>query len=1146
MTGTVKRLSMLVLLCVLCVSASAELFSDVWDMYDPPQVSQKYLYRLDNAEIYTEPDFKFFCSSTLERAEVIYKYDFSTIYGPVYVVDPYDYGAKVWATRLNIGGTAELYVSVNGIDWHLIASGEDYGPAQRHNISKIIGGAGVVYVKFVVDPVSSHINSQFCRSQEDNPDFETPNVYGFEAKVVHADNGSCQREYYLSGDVNHNCRVELGDFAGLARSWMECNDPFDPFCNPNYESSNTFSDIWDLFDAEAAYEDYRYSMTNAEIYAPPSTTYKYYCPIEPGYAEVVYKYDFEQIYGPGYVIDTKDDSAEVWCTRIAGSGSKSQLWVSPDNEVWTLAASGTDNGPGVHHDISDVVGGSNTVYVRFSMTSGPDRTSAQAALSSSSIYDYLIYKPNVYGFRANVVQSQPQSCLGGNYLDGEMNKDCRVDTEDLMLMAQQWGKCNNSSDPECGDFIESGFYKAKTMFQTTLTYSPKSAISTDAMILHGHGLSWDYIETAINSWQQNGYSVGRMFFSDSDAGSIYTSGEWDGREHTDDIETDRGGGLFSVAGTRYYMTPTDGWTDYLEDITEKSLNNAGADAILPEEPLAHLSSGYEQSFKDIWVDYYNRPWEAGSSSLSARFDTGQLKCRLYEELLKKLYTRTKDIAREKNQNIPFVIPIHSMYSNVAAGLVAPLGRTTMQDYDGYIGQIWTGPINWSLNQYNGYDQSFFSSAFALYDYFTQLSVASDRKLWLLVDPVEDDPSHTWESYEGWYKHSVAALLSMDEIDSYEIMPWPERVFEDGFAMGGGVTPGPEDFRILVLTITQVLQEIQKGGQWHIDGVNEPTQRIGAAVADTMMWQTGGYPRLQNAYGLLIPLIQKGVPISSFVMERAGEPEYLSRFDVIVLSYEHFKPRYVSMNNSLVNWVKSGGVLVVLGSYGDSIDTNSRYWWEKLGYGSALEHLIDQFGGSANQDNDWQAGEGWVLRRQVSPGSFASSSTANNVYLPLLNSALAKIGRPAMQTPGFFRIDRGPFVIAHSISNPVSIQGRMVDIFSPALEVVTDPIVTVGSSGLYRDVTSQLQSGTPAVLHATHRLMSQEYAGNVLRFTLKGPDQTPAVARVAAPYSGIESNINVTGSDNQPVSFEFSDDGDTFSIKFNNDPDGAVVEIEYPQ
>ena len=64
--------------------------------------------------------------------------------------------------------------------------------------------------------------------------------------------------------------------------------------------------------------------------------------------------------------------------------------------------------------------------------------------------------------------------------------------------------------------------------------------------------------------------------------------------------------------------------------------------------------------------------------------------------------------------------------------------------DGYIGQVWTGPINWALNSYNASDESFFGSAYALYDFFTQLTIGTDRELWLLVDPVEDEADELGE------------------------------------------------------------------------------------------------------------------------------------------------------------------------------------------------------------------------------------------------------------------------------------------------------------------------------------------------------------------------------------------------------------------
>jgi hypothetical protein len=75
-----------------------------------------------------------------------------------------------------------------------------------------------------------------------------------------------------------------------------------------------------------------------------------------------------------------------------------------------------------------------------------------------------------------------------------------------------------------------------------------------------------------------------MFFIGSDAGRIYTSGKFDGRDHTDEAEMDRAGAPIECAGERPYMVPTEGWKKYIQSLVKQSID-AGAVAILPEEPL---------------------------------------------------------------------------------------------------------------------------------------------------------------------------------------------------------------------------------------------------------------------------------------------------------------------------------------------------------------------------------------------------------------------------------------------------------------------------------------------------------------------------------------------------------------------------------
>ena len=115
------------------------------------------------------------------------------------------------------------------------------------------------------------------------------------------------------------------------------------------------------------------------------------------------------------------------------------------------------------------------------------------------------------------------------------------------------------------------------------------------------------------------------------------------------------------------------------------------------------------------------------------------------------------------------------------------------------------------------------------------------------------------------------MLLMEDVDSYEIMPWPDRIFLPGYQTGGE-TPAPEDYRIMILSVTQALQEVPKGGsssvlngsvgmpRWGIPDVRlewdapvggrviPVSEGVGVAVADTLMWQRHKGPWLQGMYG----------------------------------------------------------------------------------------------------------------------------------------------------------------------------------------------------------------------------------------------------------------------------------------------------------
>ena len=242
-----------------------------------------------------------------------------------------------------------------------------------------------------------------------------------------------------------------------------------------------------------------------------------------------------------------------------------------------------------------------------------------------------------------------------------------------------------------------------------------------------------------------------------------------------------------------------------------------------------------------------------------------------------------------------------------------------------------------------------------------------------------------------------------------------------------------------------------------------------------------------------------------------------------------------MNVALADWVRRGGSLLVLGADSDSLDGDSYFWWHGLGYNSPIEHLMDQFSGGT--------GSGYVRRDTTSPSDFANTSTADGTYLPLVEDVVNHSSISGnLKKPGCFCMKRGDYVVARSMKSNLWVSGKFIDIYDTNLSVVTDINLSPGQSGLYKDVTDILSGTTPALLHATHRVMSYEYTNYILKFVIKGPADTPAVARIFAPNDTF--NITAKKSNGQKINVDSRLEGDTCLIRFPNDTDGITVTADF--
>lgn len=216
---------------------------------------------------------------------------------------------------------------------------------------------------------------------------------------------------------------------------------------------------------------------------------------------------------------------------------------------------------------------------------------------------------------------------------------------------------------------------------------------------------------------------------------------------------------------------------------------------------------------------------------------------------------------------------------------------------------------------------------------------SPGRLWFLHDPVEDDPSHSWEDYRTNWECTVVASLLWPDVARYEVAPWPERVFHGRYPTvdrknrkaGEPVKrePIPHPYAIELLTVMNALNDMnQTETQWDCG-----TRGIGIVVSDSMMFErTAPSPsdaHLGSFFGLALPLVEGGIPVEPVQLETAVTTGSLGRFKVLVMTYEGMKPMDAQANQAIADWVKAGGALVFVDDDRDPYNA-VKSWWNQEG------------------------------------------------------------------------------------------------------------------------------------------------------------------------------------------------------------------------
>lgn len=727
-----------------------------------------------------------------------------------------------------------------------------------------------------------------------------------------------------------------------------------------------------------------------------------------------------------------------------------------------------------------------------------------------------------------------------------------------------------------------------TTFQTNNVYDTRIDLRTDSVIVHQHDNP--AIKDLISSWQNAGYTVYKMFFIGSDAGCTYTEGRADGTKHPDEVEIDRHGNVV-MCGTRPYMVPTEGWLDHLRSIIRNSID-AGAQGVMPEEPLAHSLSGYSEGFKKEWHRFYNEAWQPPDSSPAVFWKAAKLHSFLYYNAVKQTAEYTRAYASQQNKTVRYILPVHCLISYAAGNMIFPCGGAIdIPELDGMIGQVWTGPVAWSMAPYEGQppdrNKRFFEYAYMLYSYFTNLSRGTSKDMYFLADPVEDDPNYGWEEYALWYEQCLVAQLLFPSVNQYEVMPWPDRIFLPGFSMGEG-TPGPARYLTKLLLAISILQNMENAETRWLSGM----QGIGVLAGDSLGWQRQG-PQgsdMNSLYGFIMPFLVKGIPVQILPIERIASEGYLDEFKILLLSYDMWKPLDESVHEVLASWVQEGGILFFSGGIDPYNDIDE--WWNKKGYNAPHRDLFsrlnikvdeeaiihsskniilhserDRAGAETdsveiaqeypiltykikdtrnlymikNGDSavifEKKCGKGWFIYSGIPAKYFVSSPASTTLLRSLLKQCWEEKLNLPYEEPGFMEIRRGKYLISHSTNKEYTIRGTYIDLLSPSLPVINKKDVHPGDSVILFDI-SGYASGKPHLLYASHSLRDIQEKQNEITFIVDGPEKTFGVARIYAP----EKPQQIFAGEQQD--WIWDDENKTLFISFANIPKGNKIFISW--
>ncbi|MDD4970865.1 MAG: hypothetical protein PHT07_15670 [Paludibacter sp.] len=698
----------------------------------------------------------------------------------------------------------------------------------------------------------------------------------------------------------------------------------------------------------------------------------------------------------------------------------------------------------------------------------------------------------------------------------------------------------------------------KTVFQTSQPWRSTIDNRGDVAIIYGIGGNpsdhkKQLFEERVNSWREHGYTTHFMTGIAWGEYKDYFTGAWDGKSHLDEGQVQQNGDTIWHGHLVPYIVPTENFLKYIKEEHIKRVIDAGIDAIYLEEPEFWARSGYSDAFKREWKKYYHFDWRPQHESAENTYLSNKLKYQLYYKALENVFTYAKAYGKSKGMNVRCYVPTHSLINYSQWMIVSPeASLASMACVDGYIAQIWTGTSR-EPNYYNGLaKERVFETAFLEYGSMESMTAPTGRKLFFLTDPIEDR-SKDWVDYKKNYEATFTAQLLYPNIANFEIMPWPERIYQGLYRTSAN---SQEKKTIPRFYSTQMQVMVNSLNQMP-SSENKVNGSAGICIlmSNTLMFQRfpthDGYedPQLSNFYGQALPLLKRGIPVKTLHIENAAYPETWKEVSLLIMSYSNMKPLDPLAHKHIADWVRKGGVLVYCGRDNDPFQTVQEWWnTDNNTFKAPSEHLFKELGlANPLKDGVYSVGKGKVCVIRKDPKELVLTQKEDQAFVDRIQNLYENnTAKGKLEFKNYFYLNRGPFEIISVMDEnvndkPFVIKGKFIDLFDPKIPVLNEKTVLPGEQAYLFNINRVQNPLKPQVLAAASRIYDESRTKHRYSFIAKSPVNTTNVMRVLLP--SVPKKVTIT--DAQGIALKGTQNiwdasSRTCFLSFENNPDGIRV------